>query len=142
MSSRSESLGQALGHVLHCQVVAFVVGWLALLAPITCQYHGLLPDWPRMVQEHTRHDHAASGSCHQSILTGASASADISACLHVPQNHQTTPNITLLMSLFNAMIPGSLVLPASAQGQFLPSPGASRLRQRTLPPPDQPPRFS
>jgi hypothetical protein len=140
MISRSESLGQALAYAVRCQVVAFAVFWLALLAPITCQYHGLLLDWRRMMQVHEHHDHPTDGSCSQPMLTEDSVSADIPTCLHVMQGHQTAPDVTLLMSLFDVMIPAGFVVQPPAQGALLPSPDAARPRQRAFPPPDQPPR--
>ncbi len=120
------------------QIVAWVVLWLVVYAPVTCQYHGLMLDWFGAQAE----DPAFMSR--QPPLT-AVASPDLPRGAHpfpALQNHQMTSDAIQIMSLLSLMLPAVLIaLPAATRTGFSltrPVP----VHQRSLPPLEPPPRFS
>ena len=118
------------------QIVAWVVLWLVVYAPVTCQYHGLMIDWFGAQAE----DPAFMS--HQP-LPMAVASPDLPRSAHASpalQNHQMTSDAIQIMSLLSLMLPaGMIVLLAAIRRRF----SLSRpilIRQRSLPPLEPPPR--
>src|SRR5260370_949372 len=84
-----KELLKAVLEILHCHVIFFLVVWLALCAPLFCQYHGLMIHF---------------GEAHHQDST-ESDQAD--TAIHF---HQMASNVTMVMSLFVAAIPGGLLL--------------------------------
>jgi hypothetical protein len=118
------------------QIVAWVVLWLVVYAPVTCQYHGMMINWFGAQAE----DPAFMS--HQPLPMTV-ASPDLSRSAYPSpalQNHQLTSDAVQIMSLLSLMLPaGMIVLPAATRTRFsLTSP--IPVRQRSLPPLDPPPR--
>ncbi len=54
-----KSLRRAIRDLIHCQFVAFLALWLAVVAPMVCNYHGLLFLLPG-VENNSVHSHGAA----------------------------------------------------------------------------------
>jgi hypothetical protein len=132
----NNSLWPAVQYLLRCQVVAFVVFWLAIFAPVTCQYHGLLMDW--FAPQPVHHHHSPSTVC--AIAQPGLPAWVAPTCVHTLQGHQTTPDVTLIMSLFNVMIPGGVSCARSVRGTALPIRDGGSVVRWIVAPPEQPPR--
>ncbi|MCC7447535.1 MAG: hypothetical protein IT324_08975 [Anaerolineae bacterium] len=114
------NLTQELKALLRCQITILVAIWLVFAAPLTCQYHGLLP----LVMGSSHHNHT---------LPDSTADSD-----HALRSHAPASSVTL--SLFIVVLPGNLSvqLPESPSEQLTLAPIA--LYKWIAPPPDNPPR--
>ena len=129
---RSEALWLVLREIIRCQMVAFVVFWLAVFAPVTCQYHGLMVDWlgpefPAMPGSMPMVESSPD-------ITSAGSSADAF------RNHQRTPDVTLTMSLFTVVLPRHIVFTPAMKGSELPLTDSVDAQEQTWQPLDPPPR--
>ncbi len=120
------SLWLVVQEIVRSQIVAFVVFWLAVFAPVTCQYHGMMVDWfDSPPSSFMLHLDSPPGPAHVS---------------HALQNHQMTPDVTLLMSMLTMMLPGSVVFRPAVSHTSLLLGRPIYARQRVLPPLVPPPR--
>jgi len=119
---RAGNLTQEIKTLLRYQITLLVAIWLTFAAPITCQYHGLLP--LTMGSSHHHHD-----------MPDPTADMD-----HALRSHETASSVTL--SLFIVVLPGKLIVqlpePESEQVAFAPIIPLEWI----APPPDKPPRLA
>jgi hypothetical protein len=137
----AETLWQVFQEVLHDQIVAFVVLWLAAFAPITCQYHGMLVDWFDPQANSTHHQQAGAAFCSLPMPMNESSFSGSAVCSHALQSHQTTSDVTVVMSLLTAIVPQHFAFRLLAEGSILYLAEPGRPPQWIPLPPDQPPRF-
>jgi hypothetical protein len=114
----NEEVRRLAHDIVRCHLTFLLIVWLALFAPIVCQYHGVMLHFGG---DNAHHDHV------EQPQPGLKA-------------HEMASGVTMLMSLFVAAMPdGGLLLelvPTSAVSVHdTPLPV-----QPSLPPPDQPPR--
>ena len=114
---------KALIEILYCHLIVLLVVWLALFAPVMCQYHGLMIHFGAEPADHAQMADMASSSPQAGL-----------------RFHQMASSVTMVMSLFVAAMPGGTpVLAPNGFHRFSRDDANPRL-QRALPVPEQPPR--
>src|ERR1044071_8955221 len=97
-----ESLSQAVGAILHRQLVAFLVIWLAVGFPVMCQLHGMMSLYDMEPHEHLGH----SGT----------SNSEYPCSIH---DHSTVPGIAMLLSLITGLVPDQITCNHSTVAQKL-----------------------
>jgi hypothetical protein len=116
------NLTQEIKTLLRYQITILVGIWLIFAAPITCQYHGLLPL-------------TIGGGHHHNGMPDQPVDND-----HALRSHETVSSVTL--SLFIVVLPGTLILqqPEPILAQVMVAPAITQ--EWIAPPPDKPPRLA
>jgi hypothetical protein len=132
-------------------LILFLAFWMAVFAPAICQFHGL------MLRFGNNSDTAASTQHQHHIESGMDMDKDMSMPAEMDSQansdprseplgatlyrHEPASTTTMIFMLFVVIVPGQIALQyQSNTDQILPSNTPLPL-QRTIPPPDQPPRF-
>ena len=115
-----KELLRAVLELLRCHLICFLVVWLALFAPMYCQYHGLMMNF-------------GDKNYHDSM-----AAMQPDAGLHF---HQMASSITMVMSLFVAAMPNTLLLLSPSHIRWVRVAPSQKPTEPSLPAPDQPPRW-
>src|SRR5215475_7922771 len=96
-----ESLAQAAGAVFRHQLVAFLVIWLAIGFPVTCQVHGMMS-----MYELEPHQHMGDQT------------SEYPCAIHA---HNTAPSMTMLLSLITSWIPDQITCRSVISSESLPA---------------------
>lgn len=144
-------LGVRRDHWLRWLPAAWLIAWLALIAPMYCYKHGLLIFWQEHrasteydavelthIQMVMHHEHL----CGEGILPDETKPNSSETASRQPESHQTAPNNTLLLASHAVLLPIFSVQPrfATEFAARLANPDASIL-QIFLPVPTTPPRL-
>ncbi len=114
-----ESLAQAVGAIFHRQLVAFLIIWLAVGFPVTCQLHGMMSMYE--IEPHQHDSNNTEPPC----------------ALH---DHTTAPSMTMLLSLITSMIPDQITCYYDVSGKTLSRSVVRWPLQLVIYLPEQPPR--
>src|SRR5260221_5187646 len=114
-----ESLAQAVGAIFHRQLVAFLIIWLAVGFPVTCQLHGMMSMYEMEPYQHDSSNPEPSCSLHE---------------------HTTAPSMTMLLSLITSMIPDQITCYCDVSGKTLSRSVVRWPLQLVIYLPEQPPR--
>jgi len=115
--------------LLRCQVTLWLVFWLVIFAPVTCQIHGLLIP----LGETSLHSHHHGGDAGAQCGTFAQTCAPNIA-------HQPTTSVTMVMALFIAVLPDDISFRSTVKAARLNPRNTAWPHQPLLRQPDQPPR--
>ncbi len=114
-----ESLAQAVGAIFHRQLVAFLIIWLAVGFPVTCQLHGMMSMYEMEPHQHDSNNTAPPCALH---------------------DHTTAPSMTMLLSLITSMIPDQITCYYDVSGKTLSRSVVRWPLQLVIYLPEQPPR--
>jgi hypothetical protein len=109
--------------IARCHLIGVLILWLALFAPVTCQYHGLMIHFGGETNQSDHANHADSSGPESRL-----------------QSHEMASQATVVMSLFVAVTPDDLLLLAPATARQVQPHDPRQPAQLALPVPDQPPR--
>ena len=112
---------QAAQDTVRCHLIVLLILWLALFAPIVCQYHGVMLHFGGD-NAHTHLDHADQPPPDSRF-------------------HEMASSVTMLMGLFVAAMPDGVMLPVSVPSSSVHIRDILLPAQPELPVPHQPPRF-
>src|SRR5689334_13669173 len=116
-----ESLSQALGAIIQVQIVAFLVIWLAIGFPVTCQMHGTMS-----MYELEPHVHSSDSG----------TNTEFPCELH---NHTPAPSMTMLLSLITSLTPDQITCHYPVYEKPLSFSSIQWPLQLNVLPPEQPP---
>ncbi|MEP7287606.1 MAG: hypothetical protein ABI947_17770 [Chloroflexota bacterium] len=131
------TLSHSVFDMVRCHLVIFMAFWMAIFAPVMCEYHGVMlhfghADDPTQFHLSMHHEHSNEYSnpvpeLPQSLVPGLKV-------------HEMASSVTMLMSLFVVAMPNPITTAEFAKPSNIFSVDANLPRQRLIAPPDQPPR--